>query len=40
MKAQAKQVNEKYPAPKHLFTNLEFKSQATQEQNQVPASQN
>ena len=25
MKAQAKQVNEKYPAPKHLFTNLEFK---------------
>ena len=25
MKVQAKQANEKYPAPKHLFTNLEFK---------------
>ena len=25
MKVQAKQANEKYPAPKDLFTNLEFK---------------
>ena len=25
MKVQAKQANEKYPAPKHLFTNLDFK---------------
>ena len=25
MKVQAKQANEKYSAPKHLFTNLEFK---------------
>ena len=25
MKVQAKQANQKYPAPKHLFTNLEFK---------------
>ena len=26
MKVQAKQANEKYPAPKHLFTNLKFKA--------------
>ena len=25
MKVQAKQANEKYPVPKHLFANLEFK---------------
>ena len=25
MKVQAKQVDDTYPAPKHLFTNLEFK---------------
>ena len=25
MKVQAKQANDKYPAPKHLFTILEFK---------------
>ena len=40
MKVQAKQANDKYPAPKHLFTNLKFKIKPTQEQNQVPVSQN
>ena len=25
MKVQVKQANEKYPVPKHLFTNVEFK---------------
>ena len=40
MKVHAIQANTKYPAPKHLFINLEFKVKLHKKKKQVPANQN